>query len=133
AGAQALPSTSTAQVLAAQYASTNGHTLDPSGVTFSSQLSANDTVNVQLSAPADGFFSRVFGIDTVTVDARASARSDTMQQARYAAPIGVDISHPLLSDSGCPCFGQATTITMNMVGPGGFKLLNLDGSRGGTN
>lgn len=132
AGAQALPSTPDAQALAIQYASDNGQSLDSSGISFSSQLSADDTINVQLSKPAPGFFSRVFGIDTVTVGARASARTDVMQQARYAAPIGVNLSHPDLSGSGCPCFDQATTLTLDLVGPGGFRLLNLDGSRGGT-
>jgi hypothetical protein len=132
AGAQALPSTSSAQVLAAQYATSNGQTLDPANVTFTSQLTANDTINVRISTTASGFFSRVFGIDTVTVGARASARSDTISEARYAAPIGVQISHPLLSGAGCPCFGQPTALTLNLVGPGGFKLLNLDSSHGGT-
>lgn len=132
AGAQALPATSGAQVLAIQYASTNGQPLDPSGITFTSQLTPNDTINVQLSTAAPGFFSKIFGIDSVTVGARASARSQTFDQARYAAPIGVDISHQLLSGSGCPCFGQATTLDLVKVGPGAFRLINLDGSKGGT-
>jgi hypothetical protein len=31
-----------------------------------------------------------------------------------------------------PCFGQPTSIDLKKTGPGAFRLLNLDGSRGGT-
>jgi hypothetical protein len=134
AGAQALPaSTSDAQALAIQYAAENGGALDTSGITFSSDYSANDTISVKMSEPAPGFFSKLFGLNTVTVGVHAAARSDKFDQAKYAAPIGVEFSHPLLSGSGCPCFDQPTQLTLGKVGPGGFKLLNLDGSRGGVN
>jgi hypothetical protein len=134
AGAQALPeSTADAQALALQYADLNGGVLAASGVTFTSGYTPHDTITVQMTAPAPGYFSKLFGIDTVTVGAHAAARSDGIDQARYAAPIGVNFTHPFLSGSGCPCFGDATTLTLGKVGPGGFKLLNIDGSRGGTN
>jgi hypothetical protein len=134
AGAQALPlSTSDAQSLAIQYAADNGGALNTSGITFSSQYSANDTITVRMTEPAPGFFSKLFGINTVTVGAHAAARSDKFDEARYAAPIGVNLAHPLLSGSGCPCFNQPTELTLGKVGPGGFDLLNLDGSRGGIN
>ena len=136
AGAQALPnSTSDARSFAIQYASTNGGSLSPSDVKFSDSTTStpNDTISVQMKAPAPGFFSKLFGIDSVTVAAHAAARTDTFNQAKYVAPIGVNFSHPLLSGSGCPCFDQMTTLTLDMVGPGGFKLLDIDGSRGGIN
>jgi putative Flp pilus-assembly TadE/G-like protein len=134
AGAQALPlSTSDAQALAIQYAAENGGTLNTSDITFSTDYTTNDTISVKMSEPAPGFFSKLFGLNTVTVGAHAAARSDKFDQAKYAAPIGVQFSHPLLSGSGCPCFDQPTTLTLDKVGPGGFKLLNLDGTSGGIN
>lgn len=133
AGAQALPEDpSGATSLAIQYASTNGLTLSPSDITFSDEITPHDTINVHASSTANGVFAKAFGIDTLSVGAAASARSDNVDQARYVAPIGVDISHPLLSGSGCPCFGQSTTLDLTKTGPGAFRLLNIDGSSGGT-
>ena len=40
--------------------------------------------------------------------------------------------HPLISGTSCPCFGPATTLDLEKVGPGAFRLLNLDDSHGGT-
>jgi hypothetical protein len=134
AGAQALPdSTSNASTLAVAYAAQNGASLPDSGITFSDKFTAHDTISVQMKAPAPGFFSKLFGLNSVTVEAHAAARTDTFDQARYAAPIGVNIGHPDLSGPGCPCFGDPTTLTLGKLGPGGFDLLNLDGSRGGIN
>jgi hypothetical protein len=114
------------------YASTNGLTLSPSDITFSDEITPHDTINVHASSTATGVFSRVFGIDTLSVGAAASARTDNIDEARYAAPIGVDIAHPLLSGPGCPCFNQDTTLDLQKVGPGAFRIINIDGSRGGT-
>jgi hypothetical protein len=134
AGAQGLPQgTDAATALAIQYAGDNGGTLDASGISFSSDLSTDDTISVQMSAPAPGFFSKLFGLNSVTVGARAAARTDNIDEARFAAPVGVNFSHPYLSGQGCPCFDVPTTLTLDMAGPGGFKLLNIDGSTGGTN
>ena len=134
AGAQGLPQgTDAATALAIQYAADNGHALDASSISFSTDMTTNDTISVQMSAPAPGFFSKLFGLDSVTVGAHAAARTDNINEARFAAPIGVNVTHPDISGSGCPCFNQNTTLTLNMVGPGGFKLLNIDGSTGGTN
>lgn len=134
AGAQGLPQgTDAATALAIQYASANGGTLDASGISFSSDMTPDDTISVQMSAPAPGFFSKLFGLSSVTVGAHAAARTDNINEARFAAPIGVNLNHPYLSGAGCPCFDQQTTLTLNMVGPGGFKLLNIDGTSGGIN
>jgi Putative Flp pilus-assembly TadE/G-like len=134
AGAQGLPQgTDAATALAIQYAADNGGALDASGISFSSDMTTNDTISVQMSAPAPGFFSKLFGLNSVTVGAHAAARTDNIDEARFAAPIGVNVSHPYLSGKGCPCFDKQTTLTLDMVGPGGFKLLNIDGSTGGTN
>jgi hypothetical protein len=133
AGAQAIPAdTGQATALALDYATKNGGVLSAGGVSFSKDVVANDTINIHMSKKAPAFFARVLGIADVTVGARASARTDAIKEARYAAPIGVDITHPMLSGSGCPCFGSATTLDLNKVGPGAFRLINLDSSKGGT-
>lgn len=131
AAAQELPeSTGRASALAAEYVGKNGG--GSAVVEFRTSVSGPDTVRVRIERPAPGFFARVVGIDSVTVRATASARSSAMAEARYAAPIAVDVRHPLLNCRPNPCFGQSTTLDLEKVGPGAFRLLNLDGSRGGT-
>jgi hypothetical protein len=85
--------------------------------------------------PAEGFFSKVFGIDTVDEGASASARVDGMKSALYVAPIVVNKLHPMLAGAGCPCFGPTneTTIPVGSTGaPGAFGLVNLAGGSNGT-
>jgi secretion/DNA translocation related TadE-like protein len=131
AAAQSLPeSTGTAGALAAEYLNKNRGGV--SGVSFSTKTLANDTVTVTVERQAPGVFAKLFGIDSVTVNAKATARAGNISTARYAAPIAVDKSHPLLGCRPLPCFGAATTLDLEKVGPGAFRLLNLDGSRGGT-
>lgn len=131
AAAQELPeSTGRASALAAEYVGKNGG--GSSTVEFSSAVSANDTVRVRIARPAPGFFARALGIDSVIVRGTAAARSSALGEARYAAPIAVDVRHPLLSCTPDPCFGEETTLDLEKVGPGAFRLLNIDGSRGGT-
>ena len=131
AAAQALPyDPGKATTFATNYANTNGGGLD--AVSFRSQFTANDTVHVELKRPAPGFFAKVFGIDSVTVGARATAAALPIAEAKWVSPIGVDKRHPLVSGSGCPCFDTPTTLDLNKVGPGAFRLINIDGSRGGT-
>lgn len=137
AGAQALPwDTGEATGLALEYAGKNGGGLTTSGISFKATGAANDTIKVDLSKPAPGFFSKVVGLSSVSVHAKATARVLSPTEARWAAPIGVDLAHPLLSGIStgkkCPCFGEQTTLQLAKVGPGGFHLLNLDGTKGGT-
>jgi hypothetical protein len=133
AGAQSWPfDTAAARSLALQYAGSNGGGVSSGDITFETNTRANDTIVVHASQVAGGFFSRLFGIDTVTVGATAKARAATPGKAFGVAPIGVDKSHPDLSGSGCPCWGHATTLDLEKTGPGAFRILNLDGSKGGT-
>jgi Flp pilus assembly protein TadG len=133
AGAQALPeSTGNATGLAIEYADKNGGGLGSSGIAFSGSFMDNDTIKVDMTRQAPGFFSKIFGLKSVTVGAHAAARVGTMHAAQYAAPIGVDVKHPMLSGSGCPCFNSPTTLDLQKVGPGAFRILDIDGSRGGT-
>jgi putative Flp pilus-assembly TadE/G-like protein len=131
AAAQALPeSTGTASAYASQYLAANGG--GAGEFAFSSKNLANDTISVKVTRSAPGVFSKLFGIDSVDVHAKASARSGNPDSARYAAPIAVDRKHPLLNCSPLPCFNVATTLDLEKTGPGAFRLLNLDGSKGGT-
>jgi hypothetical protein len=130
AGAQALPNnTANASALAAQYATKNGG--GTMQVTFSTKYVANDTIKVSGSKPAPGFFSKVIGVNGVTVHATASARVAAPSDAWGAAPIVVDESHPYLHCNPNPCTG-ATDLDLDKTGPGNFKLVNLDNDKGGT-
>ena len=74
AAAQALPeSTGTSSALAAQYLGSNGG--GAGEFSFSSRNLANDTIIVKVTRAADGVFAKIFGIDSVKVHAKASARS----------------------------------------------------------
>jgi hypothetical protein len=131
AGAQELPeSPGTASSFASQYLGTNGG--GAGVITFSTKNLANDTISVGVTRQAPGVFAKIFGIDSVDVHAHASARSGGIDAAQYAAPIAVDRAHPLLNCKPLPCFRTQTTLDLLKTGPGAFRLLNLDGSKGGT-
>ncbi len=137
AGAQALPSNpSGAGGLAVQYSNKNGGGVSPANVTVSNGAMANDTIKVTLTRPAPGVFTKLFGVRSVTVGAKATARAGLMSQAEYVAPIVVKLTHPKLKGTmSCPCFGTGnlTTLPLGKTGaPGAFDLLNLDQSHGGT-
>jgi Putative Flp pilus-assembly TadE/G-like len=127
AGAQGLPDGGQASAFATQYTTKNGG--NGPTVTFPTA----DNIKVALQRPAPGFFARVFGVNTVTIRASATAKSFVPGEARYAAPIAVDEKHPMIA--GChplPCFNQATELDLQKTGPGAFRLINIDGSHGGT-
>jgi hypothetical protein len=131
AAAQALPDdTVRAGALASHYLTENGG--GASNLQFASQRLANDTVTVAVTRQAPGIFSKLFGIASVDVRAKASARSGSIDRARYAAPIAVDRAHPMLNCTPLPCFNESTTIDLQKTGPGAFRLLNLDRSHGGS-
>jgi Flp pilus assembly protein TadG len=138
AGAQALPyDTNNGRSLAQQYADKNGGGVTSSDITISSSpYGPNDTIQVHVHRTAAGVFTKLFGVASVGVGSRATARASLMQSAQYVAPIGVNIKHPnLKGTSSCPCFGPGnmTTLPLGKTGaPGSFDLLNIDGSMGGT-
>jgi Flp pilus assembly protein TadG len=137
AGAQSLPANpANAGALAVEDCKKNGGGVSASGITISNGVGPNDTISVHLTRPASGVFTKLFGVDTVTVGAKATARASLMQQAQYIAPIGVNLKHPKLKGTlTCPCFGTGnpTTLPLGKTGaPGAFDLLNVDGSKGGT-
>lgn len=129
AGAQALPEDSgTAAALAAEYTTKNSSLAGSPEVSFPD----GSTIRVRVERDAPGVFARLFSIDSVNVSAAATARSQNPSEARFTAPIAVDKAHPMLACSPLPCFNEPTEIDMEKVGPGAFRLLNLDGSKGGT-
>ena len=129
AGAQKLPLDQPgAQALAQEYGDKNGGGITQ--IQFSSNTFANDTISVRAERVAPGFLSQVLGISSVNVGADATARSWNLGSARYAAPFAVDKAHPMLSGSGCPCFNQPTTLDLETVGPGAFRIVNIDGYMG---
>jgi Flp pilus assembly protein TadG len=135
AGAQALPTDpAKAYTLASDYGNDNGGGIKAGdGITFKASLVTNDTVTVKVRRTAPGFFSKLFSISSVQVGATATARASNPSEVRWAAPIAVAKTHPMLAGTGCPCFDQPTTIPLGKNGmPGAFDLVNLDGSRGGT-
>jgi Putative Flp pilus-assembly TadE/G-like len=133
AGAQALPEDpAEAHAVALAYAERNDGGVAAGDITVSDGVVDDDTITVEAKRPAPGFFSQVFGLGSVDVHARAVARSGAPGGARWAAPIGVDHRHPMLAGSGCPCWKTPTDLDLNKVGPGAFRILNIDGSHGGT-
>ena len=136
AGAQGLHlSTADAAALAEEYAEKNGG--GDVTITFATRVVPNDLITVSVSRPAPGYFSKVFGIEEVQVEARATARAGIPSKARRVAPIAVDERHPMLQ---CGCWGEPTQLALrNLHDPGGsdaagaFSLVNLDSIYNGGN
>jgi hypothetical protein len=120
AGAQALPQdTGEAGALASEYAAKNGG--GDMTVTFSRRVFTDDTITVEGTRPAPGFFAKAFGIDSVTVRTEASARAGYPIAAKWVAPIVVHIDHPMLQPCGGapPCSQETTLEYDNLNNPGG--------------
>jgi hypothetical protein len=134
AGAQELPKdTAAARATALAYAETNDGGLKSEDVKFRTTVVPNDTIEVVTDRPAPGFFAQLFGRGLVDVRAKAAARTGTPSKARWAAPIGVDERHPKLQcGEACWNSGHPTVLDFDKVGPGAFRLLNIDSSHGGT-
>jgi secretion/DNA translocation related TadE-like protein len=140
AGAQALPENpGQATTLAQQYATRNGG-LGSGNVAVTAKIVSNDTITVTVKRPAPGFFSKIFGLKSITVGSTAVARAEGVSQVKYVAPITVHWKHPLLNCTGpsahptCnPNFTQQTTLDLEDLhqtgggnGSGAFGLLNLN-------
>ncbi len=123
-------STSQATADAQTYATKNGGSAN--SIAFSTGYLSDDTVTVTANATAPSYFLKVLGIGSANVSATAVARAEVIGAAWGAAPFAVINTQPELAGAGCPCFSVPTTLTLNMIGPGGFQILNVDGSKGGT-
>jgi hypothetical protein len=135
AGAQELPDSAVSKTLALDYAGRNGGGVNAADVTFTSDREANDTIHVTARKTVPGLFTKLMGINSVTARSISAARMSPMSSAKYAAPIGVDYRHDKLHCNAAlvcnPEFGVDTTIDFNKVGPGAFKLINIDSTHGG--
>ena len=128
AGAQKLiEGTSAATVLAEEYAGKNGG--GETTISFGRRVVDNDLITVTVARTEPAFFTKVFGVETVRVNSRATARAGVPSKARYVAPIAVNEEHPMLR---CQCFDdptQVTLINLHNAGSGdasgAFGLLNL--------
>jgi Putative Flp pilus-assembly TadE/G-like len=133
AGAQELPESKAAAELAAlTWADKNDGGVEAKNVRFRSTVVPNDTIEVTAERPAPGFFAKLFGFDSVEVRAKAAARAGVMNRGRWAAPVAIDWRHEKLQCKPEPCWGDATELDFEKVGPGAFRLMNIDGSYGGT-
>ena len=133
AAASALPEDpATATALAQQYSLKNAGNSSSLSITYRSRYFANDTVTVKGTRTLPAFLTRVLGKSSVDVTATAVARAEAVGAAYGASPFGVWNTDPQLGGPGCPCYGVPETLTLATVGPGGFKIINIDGSSGGT-
>lgn len=121
-------STDLATTDAQAYAAKNGSAV--SSVTYSTTYQTNDTVTVRASKTAPSFFLRALGIEHANVSATAKAVAVPLGSAWGSAPFAIYYTQRELSGPGCPCFGSATQLQYNKVGPGGFMIINIDGSSG---
>lgn len=137
AGAQALPqSTGSASALASQYATKNGG--GTMKVTFSSKVFPGDTITVEGTRPAPGFFAKVFGVKAITVRAHAAARAGYPTQVKWVVPLVVDEKHPMLKCNPNPCSGATELVYQHFKqngspnGAGNFGFINITGGKSGT-
>jgi Flp pilus assembly protein TadG len=136
AGAQKLiDGTPDARALAEEYADKNGG--GDITISFGHKVIDNDLITVTVARTEPAFFTKLFGIDTVRVNSKATARAGVPSRARYVAPITVNEQHPMLQ---CDCFDDPTQVTLiNLHSSGGgdaagaFGLLNLDSQQDGGN
>ena len=132
AGAQALPAdTGTATAVALDYSTKNGGGVAGGDIQFASNTFTSDTIRVKARRTGQGFLSKVLGISSVNLTADAEARAYNLGEATYAAPFGINEGEPFLSGGGCPCYNVQTSFELGKIGPGGFEIINIDGSKGG--
>ena len=139
AGAQDLPDDpSGAAALALQYANANGAGLLPSDIVISSDRAPNDTISVRVGKAAPAVFTKLYGVNSVTIHASAAARSDGVSSAEYVAPVAVSSKHPLLGCVPPPCSGATQLDMVDLKAKGGpnaagnFSLLDLRINGGGS-
>ena len=133
AAASDLPNdTGQATTDAINYASKNGGSLSGAQIEFSTTYTTNDTVTVRTTSTAPAYFLKALGIGDASVGATAVATAVPLGSAWGSAPFAVYYTQRELSGPGCPCFGAPTQLQYGKVGPGGFQIINIDGSSGGS-
>jgi hypothetical protein len=113
AGAQELPDRGNAEDLAHEYwlknpdDSTIGDTLD-----FTDPAEPEYQITVKVTRKADGFFAKIFDIDSVKVAAEAQAQVTAPLSMKNVAPIAVkDTAACTVEDP--DCFGPSNPVTVN--------------------
>jgi hypothetical protein len=123
AAAQDLPDISAATSTARAYAANNVSNLNAWNPTFSGDGS---WIDVRVSKPVPGIFSRIFDINSVTVHAHARAQIGVPASLKNVAPIAVKNTVACTAAS-LSCFG--TTKDLNFVesnlSSSAFGLINL--------
>lgn len=122
AGAQALPeSWSTAKSLALDFADKNGGGVLASSVTSSTTLVSGDTISVSAQKDQAGNFSKLLGINSVSIHATASA----MRGSFTGWALGLA---PWVIDKPSVLFGQIITFKVasgDQAAPGNFGGVDL--------
>src|SRR5581483_1431290 len=114
---------------ASTFASKNSGTLATTA--FSTKYMTGDTITVTASATAPAYFLKVLGISSANVSATSTATAENLQSANGAMPFGVINTQSQLTGCGGPCYNVSTTLSISKVGaPGGFGIVNVDGSSG---
>ncbi len=102
-----------------------------------SDRAPNDSISVRVGQSAPAVFTRLFGLDSVSVGAKSAARSDGISSAEHVAPIAVSSQHPMLQCTPPPCAGETELEMIDLKQKGGpdaagnFSLLDLRGLAGG--
>jgi Flp pilus assembly protein TadG len=137
AGAQQLPENpSGAKSLAQTYANKNGGDVAGANIVVSSIYGANDTIAVKGQRSDPGIFSRVLGLTSATISAKAKVRVGNPISVMHVAPMVVRCNHPLIqncnNNGNLPQYNVPTTLDYDPMGaPGAFGMLNLN-KGGGT-
>lgn len=105
AGALQLPSTTSADAKAKQYASRNGYTDGQDGVTITTYPISPDKFRVIISKPVRHFFMIIFGFSSTTVNVGATAQYHSLQ------PINI---------WGTGTYGTVSTQSLEISGPKGI-------------
>lgn len=133
AGAQELPtSPSAARTKADEYRTLNGGGGPPA--TVFDTYTTDDTIAVEATGKAPGFFSQLFGMVEVDVAARAQARVGPPSELRNVAPIAVKNTQEKLACSPEPCFNESTLLNFaeSDLTASAFGLIDLSRSASGS-
>jgi hypothetical protein len=123
AGAQDLPNTSASTSTAKAYAANNVSGLNAWNPTFAGDGS---WIDVRVSKPVPGIFSRIFDINSVTVHAHARAQVGVPGSLKNVAPIAVK-STVACTTAAPSCFGTTKDLSFieSNLSSSAFGLVNL--------
>jgi hypothetical protein len=113
AGVQELPNTASAGTQATSFADLN-YSGASKTITYpsTSPCYTNGCIRVSLSQPAPGFFSRLYGLASVTVHAHARAMIGVPTIMKNVAPVAITISQ-VCTPAVPSCFGTSKTLNFN--------------------